>query len=352
MSTVESSRTLIELVSRYSPSGQESEAVDWLVGHMQELGFTRSFSDDAGNAVGIMGEGPKQIVLLGHIDTVPGEIEPKVEDGILYGRGTVDAKGPLSTFVDATAQLGAIDGWQIVVIGAVDEERESKGACFVVDKYNPDFFVIGEPNNWHRVGLGYKGIARFDLNFTRSQAHSASSKQTASEAAIENWQAIQAYAHDFNNGKKRAFDQIMLNLRGIHSKNDPFHQWAQLKVVTRLPVGISPEEWYDIVDQISGEDELVRQGFAVPAYACEKNTPLVRAFLSSIRTQGGKPTFVYKSGTADLNTVGPYWKCPALVYGPGDSKLDHTLDERISLEEFQKAVTVLKDVLTKLTAEQ
>ncbi len=349
MNNTESSRTVIELVSRYSPSGQESEAVNWLVGHMQELGYTKAFSDGAGNAVGIMGEGPKQIVLLGHIDTVPGEIEPRVEDGILYGRGSVDAKGPLSTFVDATAQLGAVDGWQIVVIGAVDEERESKGARFVTDQYNPDYFVIGEPNNWHRVGLGYKGIARFELNFTRSQAHSASSKQTASEAAIEAWQAIQAYAHAYNLDKKRAFDQIMLNLRGIHSKNEDFFQWAQLKVVTRLPVGISPEQWYKIVDEISSDDELVKQGFAVPAHSCEKNTPLVRAFLSNIRAQGGKPAFVYKSGTADLNTVGPYWQCPALVYGPGDSKLDHTLDERISLEEYQRAVTVLAGVLKQST---
>ncbi len=88
-----------------------------------------------------------------------------------------------------------------------------------------------------------------------------------------------------------------------------------------------------------------RRGYAVPAWACEKNTPLVRALLSAIRSEGGTPSFVYKSGTADLNLVAPVWKCPAVVYGPGDSALDHTPDEHISLEEYEKAVAVLAEAL-------
>jgi LysW-gamma-L-lysine carboxypeptidase len=90
-------------------------------------------------------------------------------------------------------------------------------------------------------------------------------------------------------------------------------------------------------------------GFAVPAWACEKNTPLVRVFLSGIRSQGGEPRFVYKTGTSDLNIVAPAWKCPALVYGPGDSALDHTPNEHIVLEDYSRAVKVLCSVLHHLT---
>lgn len=67
--------TLIGLVSQYSPSGQERSAVEWLVARMKALGFDDAFIDDAGNAVGVMGKGTRQVVLLGHIDTVPGEIK-------------------------------------------------------------------------------------------------------------------------------------------------------------------------------------------------------------------------------------------------------------------------------------
>ena len=40
-------------------------------------------------------------MLLGHIDTVPGRVPVRREGGRLYGRGAVDAKGPLACFVAA-----------------------------------------------------------------------------------------------------------------------------------------------------------------------------------------------------------------------------------------------------------
>ncbi|MBK8619101.1 MAG: M20/M25/M40 family metallo-hydrolase [Anaerolineales bacterium] len=73
------------------------------------------------------------------------------------------------------------------------------------------------------------------------------------------------------------------------------------------------------------------------------------AFLSGIRSQGGEPRFVYKTGTADLNIVAPVWKCPAVVYGPGDSALDHTPNEHINLDDYAKAVIVLSEALKKLS---
>ena len=76
--------TLIGLVSHYSPSGDEQKAVLYLLERMRSLGIENTFQDEVGNAIGILGRGPKQIVLLGHIDTVPGEIPVRVEKGILY----------------------------------------------------------------------------------------------------------------------------------------------------------------------------------------------------------------------------------------------------------------------------
>ena len=87
---------------------------------------------------------------------------------ILYGRGAVDAKGPLATFVAAGAALG--DAWarsqdlRLVVVGAVEEEyATSKGARAIAARFDgvndriPDACVIGEPSSWQRVTLGYKG---------------------------------------------------------------------------------------------------------------------------------------------------------------------------------------------------
>lgn len=340
--------TIIGLVEHYSPSGQEAGAVEWLVKHMSSLGFEASI-DNIGNAVGVVGKGKKQVILLGHIDTVPGEISVRVENHILHGRGSVDAKGPLACFVDAAAQIGAVDGWQFVIIGAVDEERDSLGARFVVDQYKPDFAIIGEPNNWDRIALGYKGSAWADVTISKEQTHTASGKQTAAEAAIEAWMAVKAFTEEFNVDKKRAFDKILPTLRGIETGEDDFELWARLKIGVRLPVDVPPDVWYAHLEELTQGADVERVGYAIPAWGCEKNSQLVRAFLKGIRSEGGTPRFVYKTGTADLNVVAPVWGCPAVVYGPGASALDHTPNEHLSLEEYKKSVNVLVRTIQKLT---
>src|SRR6266487_224820 len=357
--------TLIGLVSQYSPSGQERRAVEWLVAHMKSLRYDEAFIDDTGNAVGVMGKGQKQVILLGHIDTVPGEIKVEQDGILLYGRGSVDAKGPLACFTDAVAQIGAADGWRFIVIGAVEEERDSDGARDVATRYKPDYAIIGEPNQWDKVALGYKGSAWANLTIKREQSHTASGEQTACEVAVEMWLAIKSFADSFNAEKQRAFDKIIPTLRGMESDSNDFEQWARLKVGVRLPVDVSPEAWYEKLQsqtlkvfaeyprsEMEGIEtfrfSVEKTGFAIPAWACEKNTPLVRAFLSGIRSQGGEPRFVYKMGTADLNIVAPIWRCPALVYGPGDSSLDHTPNEHIVLDEYEKSVQVLYSALKGL----
>ena len=349
MNIEEKAQTLIELVQHYGPSGQEENAVNYLIQRMKDIGFDKAYKDDIGNAVGVIGEGKKQIVLLGHIDTVPGEIPVRVEDDLLYGRGSVDAKGPLASFVDAVASVGHVRGWQFVVIGAIDEERDSIGARHVVDQYRPDFAIIGEPSGWQRVTLGYKGSAAATVTIRREMAHSARADETASEAAFAVWTNIRAWVDAFNADKEKAFDQLLVSLRGISSGDDGFETWASLNIGARLPETLAPEAWYAQLEQLAAPESVERRSFAIPAYKADRNTPLVRAFLKSIRAAGGKPGFVLKTGTADVNIVAPVWSCPAVVYGPGDSNLDHTPNEHISLTEYGLAVDTLKNTLLMLT---
>jgi LysW-gamma-L-lysine carboxypeptidase len=216
--------------------------------------------------------------------------------------------------------------------------------------------VIGEPNRWDRVALGYKGSAWANITIKREQAHAASGEQTASEAAVDIWLAIKSFAEAFNVEKPRAFDKIIPTLRGLESAQDGFEQWARLNIGVRLPVEVSPNDWYTKLNEIISDSHLTGDchltfepiSFAIPAWVCEKNTSLVRAFLSGIRSQGGEPRFVYKTGTADLNIVSPTWKCSALVYGPGDSNLDHTPNEHILFDEYEKSVQVLCSALSML----
>ncbi|MBI2563293.1 MAG: M20/M25/M40 family metallo-hydrolase [candidate division NC10 bacterium] len=55
-----------------------------------------------------------------------------------------------------------------------------------------------------------------------------------------------------------------------------------------------------------------------------------------------------KSGTSDMNVVGPAWNWPIVAYGPGDSSLDHTPNEHLDLAEYHQAIAILSRVLALL----
>jgi LysW-gamma-L-lysine carboxypeptidase len=345
--------TLIGLVSQYSPSGSEYDAASWLVQRMEQIGYEKAFVDEAGNAVGVIGRGEKQIVLLGHIDTVPGEIKVEQNSDLFYGRGSVDAKGPLACFVDAAGRIGAKEGWQLVVIGAVEEERDSEGARFVAEHYRPDYAIIGEPNHWDRIALGYKGSAWAKVTIRRPQIHSASGEATAAEAAVGLWMIIKDYAETYSADKLKMFDKLLPSLSNIESSSDNFEQWAIMEISVRLPEDVPPADWYKLLNNSFKPFENFKiliepVGFPIPAWKCLKNSPLVHSFLKNIRLNGGEPRFVYKTGTADLNIVAPLWKCPIAVYGPGDSAFDHSPNEHIELSEYSRAVNVLSGTLESL----
>ena len=73
--------------------------------------------------------------------------------------------------------------------------------------------------------------------------------------------------------------------------------------------------------------------------------------MKAIRATGRQPTFKLKTGTSDMNVVGPAWGGNIVAYGPGDSSLDHTPDEHISIEEYRHAIDVLELVLRDVAVE-
>jgi LysW-gamma-L-lysine carboxypeptidase len=84
------------------------------------------------------------------------------------------------------------------------------------------------------------------------------------------------------------------------------------------------------------------------AFQTTRTTPLARSFIAAIRATGGHPTFKHKTGTSDMNVVGLAWGQNIVAYGPGDSHLDHTPQEHITIAEYIHAIDVLELVLKEL----
>lgn len=337
---------LHDLVTTESPSTEESEASEFLVKWMNDNGYDSAFVDEAGNAVGIIGSGSRDIVLLGHIDTFAGNPPVKIEGRLLYGRGSVDAKGSLSTFAVAGIRANLPDDVRLIVIGAVEEEASSsKGARYVATQYQPEMCIIGEPSNWDRITLGYKGRLLIEYEWRGALAHSAGQAISAPEHAVNYWYSVLAYTTGFNTEEGRIFAQLDATLQEINSGQDGAYGWSRALVGFRIPPTITPQE---IETALQADTGTIRAYGHEVAFVADKDNPLSRALRGAIRANDGTPRFVHKTGTADMNVVGPIWNCPIVAYGPGDSALDHTPDEHIDLDEYLRAIDVLAEALSRL----
>jgi LysW-gamma-L-lysine carboxypeptidase len=358
------------LVAIPSLSRHEAAASAWLVEQMRAAGYERAFVDEAGNAVGELGDpnAARTIVLLGHIDTVPGNIPVRIDGDVLFGRGSVDAKGPLATFVAGAARFGSAAAkaadLHVVVVGAVEEEAAtSKGARFIATRFNgknapvPTACIIGEPSHWNRVTLGYKGRLLLDLTADQPMAHTAGPDASVASVVVDLWNWVTAHAARANEGKDKVFDQLSPSLRRfITATNDAMHDTVDAQFAWRIPVGFDLDAFKKQIESWPAADARTRFTFRFRgdelAWRGDRNNALVRSFLAGLRSvePSEKLGFVLKTGTSDMNVVGPLWRCPVVAYGPGDSALDHTPNEHLPLDEYWKAVNVIEQTLVAFAA--
>lgn len=346
-------RVLFDLVSTASVSGDERGASEVFARHATRLGLD-AHVDDVGSAIAHRGAGDAgtHIVLLGHIDTVPGEIPVRVEDGVLHGRGSVDAKGPLAAMLIAASRVGLRDGVRITVVGAAGEETPtSPGARRIAPMFRPSACIIGEPSGWDGVTLGYKGRLLARAIARRENHHSAGAEGSACDEVLAWWARVLAHVARVNEGREGAFASLRAGVRSMASTCDGLVQEAEIDAGFRLGISDEPEDLACLVRELAGEGIDVTFDGLERACMSDRNDPVVRALSGAIRAAGGRPRPKLKTGTSDMNVVGPIWGCPIAAYGPGDSTLDHTPEERLSLAEFRRSIEVLTRALAGLIDE-
>lgn len=337
---------LQEMVSIPSVSTTEARLGEFLVGRLGEIGFKTS-RDDAGNVIAERGSGPDEVLLLGHIDTVPGSIQVRREGDRLFGRGAVDAKGPFAAAAMAVAGQKLDGRFRFTLIGAVEEEGSSRGARHLLPRQAPGNLIVLEPSGWDAVTLGYKGSVRARYRLTQPMSHGAGPLPSAADRAIGFVRRLQDRAAEASRDKG-AFERLDVRVLDFHASHDGITDLAELTAAFRTPPGFDVERLKLDLEQWKEGAEL-QVDYADAAVRASKNTPLVRAFLSGIRQAGGTPRFKVKTGTSDMNILAPAWSCPTLAYGPGDSSLDHTPDEAIDRADFDRGVEVLTTALATLS---
>ncbi len=338
-------RLLREMLEIPSPSGEEGPLAAYLTTVMASLGYD-AWTDDAGNAVGVIDRGPgPHVMLLGHLDTVPDQLPVRQAGERLYGRGASDAQGPLAAMICAAAGAAGAPGFRgrLSVIGAVEEELPSaRGATAVRETFQrPDACVIGEPSGSRSVVIGYKG--KLDLRYSVEcpSAHTTSPDPKASELAAGCWAALKEVLGPTDHTAFKLPGATLESIRGDTAR-------AEATMGVRTPPGFDADAFMAALRERTPLGTLTVVAARKPCVADRRN-PVVQALTAGIRRRPATPSLVLKTATSDMNTLAEVWDIPMASYGPGDSKLDHTSEESIGLDDYLFSIAVLSDALAELT---
>jgi [amino group carrier protein]-lysine/ornithine hydrolase len=337
---VDVAELLTAMLSVPSPSGEEDAVASLLVSRLLRAGFDVDV-DAAGNVVAAWGDGPETVALVGHVDTVPGHIDVRRDGDLLHGRGAVDAKGPLATAIAAVSRQPRDGGRRFVIVGAVEEETSSRGARHLAQSMPaPSSLVILEPSGWDAVTIGYKGSLRLRASVDQAHAHGAGREPSAPDRCVDLVRALQDRAAVLNRDLG-VFDRVDIRVLRFESASDGLSDQASVDLGVRTPPGCDVDVLIEATRASAPTADVIVLG-REPGVRTDRGSPLARGFVRAIRAQSGTPRFKLKTGTSDLNVLVPAWGCQALAYGPGDSQLDHTPREHVSITELERAVSVLE----------
>jgi LysW-gamma-L-lysine carboxypeptidase len=335
------------LVEVPSVTGDTEAAVARFVELAAKRGL-RAWRDEAGNAIAEAGRGPREILLVGHVDTVAPPLPVRWEGDTLHGRGAVDAKGPLAAFACAASRLLDLSAHKLVVVGVCDEEGESHGARALLPRHRPEALVIGEPSGVAGVTIGYKGIVKLRYQLDDDLLHTGAPFPSVPDRAMAFWTAMQGYLAQHHGASM--FETPSVKLNDFQTRLLPTGQVeARLAGSARTPPGFDLDAFLAFLRARAGKARVEVPEWS-PAWVGDKNAALTRAFVAAIRDEGLTPRYLLKTGTSDANLLAPAWQCPTVAYGPGDSSLDHTPQERLSVAEFRRSVRVLERVLRAMTS--
>lgn len=335
--------TLLALLEAYSPSGREEEAVRVFRERASLLGLD-SWTDEAGNVYASTSKDGWRLALIGHIDTVPGVIEPRTQGGTVYGRGAVDAKGPLAAMLHAAAAIG--DG--VVVVGLVGEEDDSRGAKHLIEKGIPArYVVIGEPSGGDRVVIGYRGSLKLEVECRSRGGHS--STPWVGESALDKvLEVVNRLKARYPGGSVFEVTVAATGLCTSMTRNVIPYK-AKLLVDVRIPPGESVDAVTSEVTGIAGISGCTPRIVDVTEpVRVNVSSPVPRSLIRGLIRLGVKPRPVVKAGTSDMNLIAPYVESIA-AYGPGDPGLSHTSEERITLQQLELGAHAYVQAYKELT---
>ena len=371
-------KALIEIPSPNPPGDHRAIAefvAEWLRGVGANVSvLSPDEKPEAQSVVAVIGSGDPVIMLHAHTDTVPvGEAEAAAwssdpfvaveRNGRLYGKGSVDDKGPLAAMMVAFKKR-ALSGHRgtLVLVGAAEEEVGGQlGTRWLADSgHLPecDFIIVGE-QTFNRVATAHKGVMRATVRTSGHSVHATNPDRgvNAINAMARVVLALESYHQNLSRRTHPLVGVPTCNVGVIQggSTANAVADQCLIRLDRRMIPGEKPEdvqtELREVVDSVQLAPASVEVGeflYSSP-FESKLQTPLGKTFLecSSSLTQTPAEPIGYLPGS-DAKHLMQLVRGDIVIFGPGSYEVAHAYDEFVDIGELEQCEAVISRFLEQV----
>lgn len=356
-----------------TPPGEVRAVADWVEAWCTEFGAEverQTVESGKDNVVVTLDFGPgKTLVFNTHMDVndPSGQIwesppfTPRLENGLLFGRGTCDAKGSLVAMIAAMENLANNPNHlagKLTLTAVMGEEAGGIGSLHLVQAgLTADGAVVGEPTNLH-VCTSHKGTYMRRVNFRGRAAHSGRPELGINavlhaSAFCVTYDRLNDHFRNHPHPQLGPSNATVTVFQGGNRQNT-VPASATVIVDRRLIPGESSKLADDELDSVIQKTrtefpDLDIESIEVIVSTVPSEThitaDIVQVGLDAMTEITGHPReSIGFSAGCDMSKLVHYARIPTIILGPGSLREAHAPDEFVEVSEVEQAVSIYERI--------
>jgi succinyl-diaminopimelate desuccinylase len=361
-----------------NPPGDSRAIAAFIADTMQQAGcrvqtLVPPNKPEAPSVIAALGQGDPVIMLHAHIDTVPiaeseaahWHVDPYaavIEDGKMYGKGSVDDKAPLAAMMTAMLHVApraaALQGTLVLVAAAEEETGGRLGTLWLAESGHlplSDFIIVGEQTD-NRVATAHKGVVRATVRSAGRSVHATNPDRgvNAITAMARAVLALEQYHRALAQRSHPIAGSPTCNVGVIQggSTANAVPDSCTVQLDRRMIPGENPADVQrELTDVIAGVDaapaQLTVEQFQVSNwFSSTVETPLAQQFLSCVQqVLNGHPGPVGYLPGSDAKHLTGVTRGEMIIFGPGSYEVAHAYDEFVEVNALRQTYAILADFI-------
>ncbi|MCC2596752.1 M20 family metallopeptidase [Pusillimonas sp. MFBS29] len=363
-------------INTVSKVGDEHSLARLLAARLEQDGISyeiHALDDQRANLIARLRSGRPGpcVVLSGHMDTVPvgsvpwrlGALDAVIEDGNMYGRGTVDMKSGLLALTYAFLRFARrpADSWsgELILAATSTEETGSEGAKAMVEQQLLpafDAMIIGEPTDC-RLVVAHKGALWTRVCSCGKASHSSMPDRgiNAIDKLFPFYQRLSEVDMESRPHELLSPSTLSVTLINGGKQANVIPDRCELTIDMRtLPdqshAGLTGQ-MKALGERIMAEDDTTALEFEtlldVPAVSTDPQASIVSIANKVLIEQGLDQTEAKPRGAqyfTDASVLQALGK-NIIVLGPGKPGLAHQVNEHVSIADYIASIDIYEKIL-------